>query len=591
MLDPSEHQGKQKKPTNLSQTLMKLWKYLQVHRMPLTIVLVMVTLSSLLALAGPFLVGMTIDLFISTGEMNGFMYMLLGLLTIYLLHSLTVWLQHFWMVRVSQSTVYQMRTQLMGHMNELPISYFDSSEQGDLMSRVNNDMENVSNTLNSSIIQVFTSIITLVGILVVMLWLSPLLTLVSMSVIPLMWFGIRWITKRTRKLFKAQQNRLGALNAFSEEAISGHSITKTFSQEERMIDSFANKMDQLKQSGFWAQVYSGLIPKYMNSLNSFSFAIIAAAGGMMAVNNLITVGVIVIFIEYSRQFTRPLNDLANQFNLLLSAIAGAERVFEVMGTKREREDETNHRDIDWNVQGELEFKNVSFSYTDTPTIQDVSFHVSPGKTVAFVGKTGAGKTTMMNLLTRFYDPDEGDILLDKQPIRSIKREDLREHLAVVLQDTHLFEGTVMENIRYGNLKASDDAVYRAAKEANAHRFIEKLSSGYETVLKGGGGISQGQKQLLAIARALLRNPKLLILDEATSSIDTVTELKIQQALAVLMEGRTSFVIAHRLNTIREADMIVIFDEGRIIEKGTHEQLLRLGGAYAKLHADQRSSSS
>ncbi|GAK09234.1 LOW QUALITY PROTEIN: lipid A export ATP-binding/permease protein MsbA [Geomicrobium sp. JCM 19038] len=578
-------QPKGKKPKNINQTLWQLWKTMRKERLKLVIVFLLVAMSALLALAGPFIVGMSIDRFIATGEVNGFVWMLGLLLIVYLFHSLTVWLQQFVMIGISQRTVYRLRSQLFDHLLQLPIRFFDRSEQGDLMSRVNNDIENVSNTLNSSVIQVFTSVITLIGIVIVMLYLSPILTLVAMLVVPMMFFGIRWITKRTRVLFKEQQSHLGELNGYSEEAISAHSITKMFSQEDQMIERFQEKNATLRETGFWAQVYSG-IPKFMNALNSFSFAIIALAGGVLAVNGLVTVGVIVIFVEYSRQFTRPLNDLANQFNLVLSAIAGAERVFSVLEEEKEQTDEKDAKVIDWEVQGNVQFQNVSFSYDTTPTIQDVTYHVNAGQTVALVGKTGAGKTTMMNLLTRFYELDEG-ILLDGISISTLTRDSLRENMAVVLQDPFLFHETVLENVRYSVPEATRDEVIEACKLANAHPFIRELSQGYDTMLEDGKGISQGQKQLLSIARAILRNPKLLLLDEATSSIDSVTEMHLQRALDTLMEGRTSFVIAHRLNTVKNADQLFIFDDGTIVEHGSHEELIDQRGVYYELHTAQQ----
>jgi ATP-binding cassette, subfamily B, multidrug efflux pump len=405
----------------------------------------------------------------------------------------------------------------------------------------------------------------------------------TLTIVPMMYFGMKWITNRTRMLFKEQQRNLGELNGFIEESISGQKIIKMFSQERKMISEFQQKNEKLKQSGFWAQTYSGFIPKLMNVLNNVSFAIIAGIGGVFALKGLISIGVIVIFAEYSRQFTRPLNDLANQFNMLLSAIAGAERVFEIIDME---EEEDNKEAIHLpNVKGEVEFHHVSFSYEKRQeTIRDIHFHVSPGETVALVGPTGAGKTTIINLLSRFYDPDSGQVFIDGYDIKHIKRVSLRQHMAFVLQDTFLFQGTIRENIRYGRLDASDKDVEEAAKLANAHSFIMKLPNGYDTVLnEEGSGISQGQKQLLAIARAILANPSILILDEATSSIDTVTELKIQEALQRLMKGRTSFVIAHRLNTIRNADQILVLHDGRIVEKGTHHSLLKAKGFYYELY--------
>ncbi|USK29101.1 ABC transporter ATP-binding protein/permease [Bacillus sp. CMF21] len=580
-------QKKTVKPKNWFVTITRVWSYLSLNKGLLSLVLLMVVLSSFLALLGPYLIGRVIDDYIVTKESSGFVKLLIALVVIYLVQSVSLLLQNVWMIGIAQNTVFTMRTQLFRHLHSLPISYFDKRQHGELMSRVTNDIENVSSTLNSSVIQIFSSILTLAGTIGVMLWLSPLLTLITLAIIPSMFFGMRWITNRTGKLFKAQQQNLGNLNGFIEETISGQRIVKTFSQEQKVITEFLEKSQRLKGAGFWAQTISGFIPKLMNVLNNLSFAVIAGVGGILALNGLVSIGVIVIFTEYSRQFTRPLNELANQFNTILSAVAGAERVFEILDEHEEMKDEKDASNLQ-EVKGEVRFDGVSFSYEEEQqTIRNLSFHASPGETVAIVGPTGAGKTTMINLLSRFYDPDDGKILIDGTESTKIRRSSLREHMAFVLQDPFLFTGTIMENIRYGRLDATDEEVMQAAKEANAHPFIMKTKNQYETVLtQDGSGISQGQKQLLSIARAILSSPVILVLDEATSSIDTITELKIQEALQRLMKGRTSFVIAHRLNTIQKADQILVLENGTLIEKGSHESLLREKGFYCGLYQSQ-----
>ena len=580
-------QKKTVKPKNWFVTITRVWSYLSLNKGLLSLVLLMVVLSSFLALLGPYLIGRVIDDYIVTKESSGFVKLLIALVVIYLVQSISLLLQNVWMIGIAQNTVFTMRTQLFRHLHSLPISYFDKRQHGELMSRVTNDIENVSSTLNSSVIQIFSSILTLAGTIGVMLWLSPLLTLITLAIIPIMFFGMRWITNRTGKLFKAQQQNLGNLNGFIEETISGQRIVKTFSKEQKVITEFLEKSQRLKGAGFWAQTISGFIPKLMNVLNNLSFAVIAGVGGILALNGLVSIGVIVIFTEYSRQFTRPLNELANQFNTILSAVAGAERVFEILDEHEEMKDEKDASNLQ-EVKGEVIFDGVSFSYEEEQqTVQNLSFHASPGETVAIVGPTGAGKTTMINLLSRFYDPDDGKILIDGTESTKIRRSSLREHMAFVLQDPFLFTGTIMENIRYGRLDATDEEVMQAAKEANAHPFIMKTKNQYETVLtQDGSGISQGQKQLLSIARAILSSPVILVLDEATSSIDTITELKIQEALQRLMKGRTSFVIAHRLNTIQKADQILVLENGTLIEKGSHESLLREKGFYCGLYQSQ-----
>jgi ATP-binding cassette subfamily B multidrug efflux pump len=567
-------------------TLKKIWTYLSHNKSLLIMVLLMIVASSALGLLGPYLVGVAIDEYIVTQDGEGLLLLLGWLVGVYILNSVTIFLQNYWMIGIAQNTVFSMRTHLFRHLQKLPIPFFDKRQHGELMSRLTNDIENVSQTLNSSFIQIVSSILTLVGTVIVMLWLSPLLTLITLVIVPIMYFGMKWITSRTRIYFKEQQKSLGDLNGFIEETISGQSVVKAFSQEKKMIADFKTKNEKLKASAYWAQVYSGFIPKLMNVLNNLSFAIIAGAGGLLALNDMVSIGVIVTFSQYSRQFTRPLNDLANQFNTLLSAVAGAERVFEVLEEEEEKE-EHNATNLS-SIKGEVNFDNVSFGYEkEDSTITAASFHVSPGESVALVGPTGAGKTTIVNLLTRFYDADSGSITIDGKEITKITRESLRQKMGFVLQDSYLFQGTIRENIRYGRLDATDKEIEEAAKLANAHSFIMKLPKKYDAVLKqDGSGISQGQKQLLSISRAILANPSILILDEATSSIDTVTEIKIQEALYRLMKGRTSFVIAHRLNTIQKADQILVLDEGQIIEKGSHTSLLKDKGFYYELFHSQ-----
>ena len=568
-------------------TVKRIWSYLAVNNKLLIAVLAMVVVSSGLGLLGPYLLGKGIDEYIVTKDNNGILIVLLSLGIVYILHSISLWYQNYWMVGIAQNTVFSMRTELFEQLHRLPIYFFDKRQHGELMSRITNDIENVSSTLNTSVIQIFSSLLTLVGTIAIMVWLSPLLTLITMIIIPIMFIGIKWITKRTGKLFKEQQRYLGELNGYIEETISGQRIVKTFSQEEKVINEFLEKGEKLKKAGYYAQAYSGFIPKLMNVLNNLSFAIIAGIGGILALNGHITIGTIVIFAEYSRQFTRPLNDLANQFNTLLSAIAGAERVFDILDEEVEAKDETNAKKMH-KIDGKVEFNHVSFAYDKGGnTIKDVSFEVKVGESVAFVGPTGAGKTTIINLLSRFYEPDEGSIKIDGVNTSSMTRESLRQNMGFVLQDVYLFQASILENIRYGKLDATNEDVIEAAKLANAHSFIMKLPKQYHTILnQDGSGISQGQKQLLSIARAILASPSILILDEATSSIDTVTEMKIQEALQRLMKGKTSFIIAHRLNTIERADQIIVLRDGEIIEKGDHLSLLEQKGYYHNLYHSQ-----
>lgn len=580
---------KTERAENWQSTLLRIWKLVDEHRMLLVAVLALVFVSSALALLGPYLIGYIIDEFIVPQSFGGMGTVIFWLIAVYTGHSAALYLQNYWMVGIAQGVIYRMRTRLFEHLQRLPVSFFDKRQHGELMSRMTNDIENVSTTLNSTFIQVFSSILTLTGTIIVMLWLSPLLTFLTLVIIPLMYVSMQWITKRTGRLYKEQQQAIGELNGLIEESISGQKIVKAFSQEPRVMDEFLVKSENLRRTGFWAWTYAGFIPKVMNFLNNGSFAIVAGAGGILALNGSISIGVIVIFTEYARQFTRPLNDLANQFNTVLSAIAGAERVFSIMGETEEKDDMVLNADK--KLQGLVEFDDVSFKYEGAEedwTIRNVSFAVDVGQTAALVGATGAGKTTIMQLLARFYDAAEGQIRLDGTPIETMPRETLRKQIAFVLQDPFLFEETVRENIRYGRLDATDEEVVEAAKSSNAHDFIKALPFGYDTVLKGDGSmISQGQKQLLSIARALIADPVILLLDEATSSIDTVTELKIQEALEHLMAGRTSFVIAHRLNTVRQADLVLVMEMGELVEFGKQQDLIDSGGLYAAMLADAK----
>ncbi|MEK5040070.1 ABC transporter ATP-binding protein [Sporosarcina sp. FSL K6-3457] len=579
--NPKKKKGE--RASNWKSVLYRIWKLVDEQRSLLITVLALVFVSSVLALLGPLMIGKIIDHYIIPMQFDGLSTQIGLLIVIYVGQSFATYFQSFWMVGIAQQTIFRLRTSLFAHLQKLPVPFFDKRQHGELMSRVTNDIENISQTLNSSFIQVFSSILTLTGTLAVMLYLSPLLTLLTMIIVPVMFVAMRWITRRTGLLFKEQQQAVGELNGMIEETISGQRIVKAFSQEQRVMEEFAEKSNRLRQTGFWALTYSGFIPKVMNMLNNAAFAVVAGVGGLLALrgDGVVTIGMIVIFSEFARQFTRPLNDLANQFNTVLSAIAGAERVFKIMDEPIEEDEATAHAETI--LRGDVEFRNVAFGYTaeeDGYTVDELSFHVKAGETVAFVGATGAGKTTIMQLLARFYEVDKGEIYIDGIPISELPRKTLRSQTAFVLQDPFLFEATVLENIRYGKLEATDEEVMAAAKKANAHSFISRLENGYDTVLTADGGeISQGQKQLLSIARALVADPVLLLLDEATSSIDTVTELQIQEALDRLMAGRTSFVIAHRLNTVRKADTVYVMEQGKLIESGDQQELIERQGVY------------
>lgn len=575
------------KPRDAKNTLKRLWWYLSEHKIRLFLVLFLVAITSVLTLVGPYLIGKAIDNYIIPRDFNGLFRLLILMAAIYVLMSLFTWLQSRTMINVAQLTIRNMRKDAFDKLQILPVSFFDARPRGDIMSRLTNDIDLINNALSSSLTQIFSSIITLIGTVILMLWLSPLLTGVSMITVPIMLITTNIVTRHTRRYFSEQQRVLGMLNGFAEENISGQKVVKAFVREAKEIERFEVTNQELKNVGIKAQIYSGIMGPLMNVLNNIGFAIVALSGGWLAVKQIITIGTIAAFINYTRQFTRPLNELANQINTIQSAIASAERLFEIMDEPPEPPDPPDAIELK-SVKGDVEFRNVSFSYkSDEAVLKNISFHAHPGQTIALVGPTGAGKTSIINLLARFYDPDSGDIFIDGYNIQKITRKSLRSSLGIVLQDTYLFSESVKDNIRYGRLDATDEEVKTAARLANAEQFILNLPQGYDTILsEDGGDLSQGQRQLLAIARAILADPAILILDEATSSVDTRTEQHIQEAMYKLMKGRTSFVIAHRLSTIRKADMILVIDDGEIIERGNHVQLLKQKGFYYNLYMSQ-----
>lgn len=582
--------GPVEKPKNFKETMARLWQYFGSERKLLTVIFILILLSSGFGLMVPYLIGKAVDA-ISFGKLSvdlKTLEIVIGILLItYIFDSIISFAQGWIIAGISQRVVFRLREALFKKLQKLPISFFDIHTHGEIMSRLSNDIDNISTTVSQSTIQLISSSINIVGAFVMMLVLSPMLTLASMITIPLVYLMTRNVAKKTKVLFKEQQVVLGKLNGNIEESISGIQVVKAFNREEKIIGQFDEINSKLCEVGIKAQIWSGYIMPLMNVINNVGFAVVASTGGILAVKGAITVGTIASFLSYSRQFGRPLNDLANIFNTLQSAVAGAERVFEILDEREELED-VKEAKILKDIRGEVQFNNVSFGYKpDVPVLKNVSFHVREGSNIALVGPTGAGKTTIVNLLTRFYDVSEGEILIDGKDIREYTRDSLRRCFGIVLQDTYLFSGTVKENIKYGNVEASDDEIMKAAKMANADHFINRLPQGYDTFLSEGGlNLSQGERQLLAISRAILANPAILILDEATSSVDTRTELKIQEAMAKLMKGRTTFIIAHRLSTIKDADAIMVVDGGRIIESGNHSELISKKGAYYSLYQSQ-----
>ncbi|MCX7683457.1 MAG: ABC transporter ATP-binding protein/permease [Anaerolineae bacterium] len=580
--------GEPERARDVRTTLARIWGYLSHRSWALVAVALLVVVSSGLELLGPYLLGRAIDEYIiSSPHLAGLARMALLMLVVYLSVSLAFWLQAYIMVVVSQQAVREIRDELFARLQTLSLRFFDRRPHGELMSRLTNDVENISNVLAESVTQLFSSLLGIVGVAVVMLVINARLALVSLTTIPLMILLTQWIARHTRRGFREQQQTLGELNGLIEETISGERVVKAYGREQVVIEQFDAINARLRRAAIYAQIFAGVMGPLMNFVNNVGFAIVAGAGGWMAVKGLATVGTIAAFITYARQFTRPLNQIANLYNLIQSAIAGAERVFEVIDEVPELQDAPDAQPLT-QVQGDVVFEDVCFGYEKgVPVLKHINLHAKPGQTIALVGPTGAGKTTIVNLLTRFYDIDSGSIRIDGVDIRGIKISDLRRKLGIVLQDTFLFSDTVMENIRYGRLDATDEEVIAAAKLANADQFIQRLPEGYHTRLsERAGNISQGQRQLLAIARAILADPAILILDEATSSVDTRTEKYIQEAMLRLMKGRTAFVIAHRLSTIRQADEILVINEGEIIERGTHRDLLARKGFYYRMYMSQ-----
>ncbi|MHC0036393.1 ABC transporter ATP-binding protein [Pseudoneobacillus sp. C159] len=577
------------KPRDFKGTIKRLWSYFGKERKLLATVFFFILIDSVIVLSAPFFIGKAVDA-MSLGEKVDFGLLhvtVISLLIAYLSSTFLNLSQGWMMAGVAQRIVKRLRTHLFQKLQKLPVSFFDSRTHGEMMSRLTNDIDNVSNTISQTTTQLMSGSIVILGSLIMMIVLSPILTIATLVTVPLVFLLTKSIAKRTRVLFRNQQKELGMLNGHIEETISGLEVVKAFNHQEKAIAEFEEMNTRLRRVGTKAQIASGFLMPIMNVINNFGFTILAVVGGYLAVKDLITIGVIASFITYSRQFVRPLNDLANIFNILQSGIAGAERVFEILDGEEEPKDHPDAIPL-VNPKGVVEFKNVSFGYrADVPILKNVSFKSEVGSSTALIGPTGAGKTTIVNLLTRFYDVTEGQIFIDGRDIREYTRESLRKCFGIVLQDTYLFSGTIMENIKYGKPDATNEEVYAAARMANADLFINRLPKGYETVLsENGGNLSHGQKQLLAIARVILSQPALLILDEATSSIDTRTELHIQDALGKVMKGRTSFIIAHRLNTIRDADTIMVIQGGAIAEKGNHEELMAEHGIYYAMISNQ-----
>ena len=567
--------------------LLRLLDYLRPFRLHLAAIGLLTVVGTVLGLAGPYLMGVAIDRYIMVRDLEGLLSISLLLAGTYVASAAASMVAGWIAAGISQRSLMQMRKELFDHMQTLSLGYFDRNPAGDLMSRLTNDIDAISSALTQNVTSLISNGITIVGVLALMLVLNVRLTLASLIVFPLMMVFTAVVGKRTRESFMGLQVNLGAMNSVMQETVSGQRVVIAFNQQRAVTAKFSEANRKVKEMGIRAMTYAMLVPPMMGILSNANIAIVAGLGGWMTINGLTTVGTIAAFIAYSRRFADPLRQIANLYNNIMSALAGSERIFEVLDTDPEITDAEDAAGFE-DFEGAVEFRDVDFGYVEgVPVLRHVSLRAEPGQTIALVGPTGAGKTTVVNLLTRFYDIQGGIISIDGVDVRHIRKDDLRRQLGIVLQDVFLFSGSVMDNIRYGRLDATEEEIMAAARLANADGFIRRLPKGYRTELsERGGNLSQGQRQLLSIARAILADPAILVLDEATSSVDTRTERQIQEALLNLMKGRTSFVIAHRLSTIRNADLVLVINRGEIIERGTHDELLAAQGFYYHLYMSQ-----
>ena len=590
-----------KRPENLKQTLADLWSYLWKSKWSLFAVLLLVVLGSAAGIVGTYFIRPLINDFIATKDVAGLAKMLGVIGLIYIIGAIANYFSGKIMITIGQQTIETMRKDLFDHIQTLPIRFFDTNKHGDLMSRFTNDFENIQQAFNNSMLMIVSSLLQLMLTFVMMIILSPILTVMLIIMVFIMFAIVRVVAGRSGKFFAEQQKVLGQVNGFVEEHIEGQKVVKVFNHETLVLKEFETLNGQLREAANQAQFNSNIMFPILGNISYINYALTASVGGYLVVFQGMDVGALASFLQYSRTFAQPLAQMSQQTNVLLAAMAGAERIFAILKEESEVDegtvtlDQTDSKQWYWvkgeeriPVVGNIQLNEVDFSYVpDVPILKKINVWAEPGLKVAFVGATGAGKTTITNLINRFYEINNGEITFDTIPITEIKKDDLRKTISIVLQDTHLFTGSIADNIRYGNLDATDDEVVKAAKLANAHGFIKRLPHGYQTEITGDGeGLSQGQRQLLAIARAAVANPKVLILDEATSSIDSHTEALISKGMDQLMEGRTSFVIAHRLSTIRNADVIMVMDHGEIIERGNHESLMEKQDVYYQLYTGQ-----
>jgi ATP-binding cassette, subfamily B, multidrug efflux pump len=579
--------GRIEKASDPRRALVRLAMYLSPYKWTLALVVIFVLVYILLGLMEPYLIGRSIDQFISTGQIKGLAQQALLLLVVYLLDNTFQAASAWLMAGISQDALRRLRRDLFEHLQQMSIAFFDTHTTGELMSRLTNDIEAINQAVSQNVLSLLASVLSLVGILIAMFVLNAWLALSALLVVPIMFWFTEFVARYTRKGFRDLQKELGDINGVMEESISGQRVVKAFRRSDVAIERFRASNQKVYRAGVYANTYAMMLMPLTNVLGNFFVIVLVGAGGYLALEGLVTVGMITTFIIYAQNFIQPLRQLANMYNSLQAALAGGERVFEIIDMPAEV-DRASAIPLPGSIRGEVRFENVSFSYQpDRPVIKNMTLDARAGQTIALVGPTGAGKTTIINLLTRFYEINEGRILIDGQDIRDVSKADLRKKLGIVLQDTFLFADTVMENIRFGRLDATDEECIEAAKVADADHFIRQLPQGYQTKLsERASNLSQGQRQMLSITRAVLADPSILILDEATSSVDTRTEAHIQKAMLRLMKGRTSFLIAHRLSTIRDADRVIVVNNGEIVEQGTHQQLMDARGFFHHLYMSQ-----
>lgn len=575
------------KVTNPGKTLKRLWGYLKKEKGRLLWIIILVIISTIASICAPLFMAILIDQFIAKSNMKGFLFLLCTIAVLYIIVGTFRFFINFIMARISESSLFQLRQDLFYHLQDLSLKFFDQNPKGDIMSRFTNDVSIIDDSLSDAVVDVISSVITLIGVTIMMFTLNVPMAIITIITVPIFFFIVAKIGQKASVYFSKQQEELGQLNSYAEEMISSMKVIKSYNKEKHTVEMFDQKNRILMNTSIKAQLCSNLVMPANMLISNMNHILLIGLGAILTLNGHATVGAILAFLNYSNMFRQPINELASLYASIQASLAGAERIFEVIDHPIDVKDVTNPLPFE-TIKGDVTLENVNFSYVkDKPILKNITIHAHDGKHIAIVGPTGAGKTTIINLLTRFYDIDSGLITIDQIDITKVKKQDLRKKIGIVLQDTYLFKGTVKDNLRYGKLDATEEEMIEACKKAQAHSFLHRLPNGYDSfVEEEGANFSQGERQLIAIARAFLSNPDILILDEATSNVDTRTEMAIQKGMNELMEGRTCFVIAHRLSTIENADQILVLIDGEIKEMGTHQELLKQNGFYNSLYKSQ-----